>query len=145
MRALNDNRKRSLPIALLVISVALAGCAAPDAPAATPAAERTSAASTGNVEMKDMQYSPATLTVAEGATVTWTNQEATGHTVTPTDKTHWGSEGSGDEFEAWLQNGQSWSFTFTKPGTYEYYCVPHASKGADGQFQGMVGTIIVGG
>lgn len=145
MRASNHKKKRILPLALLAISVVLAGCAAPDAPSTTPTPESTSSASTGKVEMKDITFSPAKLTVAVGATVTWTNRDAMGHTVTPTDKALWGSEGSGDDFDAWLQNGQSWSFTFTKPGTYKYYCIPHASKGSDGEYRGMVGTIVVGG
>lgn len=101
-------------------------------------------ATSGEVVMRDIKYAPLTLRVATGATITWTNEDPMGHTVTPTDKAAWGSEGSGDAPAAWLQQGDTWSFTFTKPGTYQYFCLPHASKRSDGSYAGMVGTVIVG-
>lgn len=133
------SRTRSLGLAIAIIMVSLAGCASSDLPGAETAILRTEAL----VDMKDMMYTPATVTIAVGGSVTWTNQDDVGHTVTPADKTQWGTEGSGDEFETWLQQGQSWSFTFTKAGTYKYYCIPHASKRSDGEYRGMVGTVLV--
>ncbi|HEX9817151.1 MAG TPA: copper-containing nitrite reductase [Candidatus Thermoplasmatota archaeon] len=97
------------------------------------------------VDMKDFTYSPQTITVGVGSAVTWTNLDAVAHTVTPTDKVLWGTQGSGDPPSTWLAKGESWRFTFTMPGTYEYFCIPHASKGTDGKYVGMVGTIIVSG
>lgn len=97
------------------------------------------------VILKDATFGPATLTVAPGTTVTWRNEDPFGHTVTPADPAAWGSEGSGTDAEDWLQQGETWSFTFTKPGTYTYYCIPHASKGKDGAYKGMVGTVVVAG
>ena len=105
----------------------------------------TPAGAPGEVRMKDLQFAPKELRVEVGATVTWINDDPMGHTVTPTDKALWGSEGSGDAPDAWLQKGGSWSFTFAKPGTYKYYCLPHASRGSDGEYVGMVGVVIVGG
>jgi plastocyanin len=72
-------------------------------------------------------YSPATLTVVIGVnnTVTWVNNDNVPHTVTATD----GSFNSGN-----LNAGQSWSHTFTAPGTYTYDCAYHPW---------MKGTIIV--
>lgn len=102
------------------------------------------AAEPSTVRMKDIQFAPSVLRVPVGATVTWRNDDPMGHTVTPADKAQWGSQGSGDDVDDWLQQGNTWSFTFSKPGVYVYYCLPHASKGADGQYRGMVGTIVVG-
>jgi hypothetical protein len=55
--------------------------------------------------------------VPAATTVTWTNQDTAPHTVT--------SEGSGPLDSPNLQKGDSWSFTFTTPGTYAYYCAVH--------------------
>jgi copper-containing nitrite reductase len=64
-------------------------------------------------------YSPATITVVIGmnSTVTWVNHDSVPHTVTATDK----SFNSGN-----LDPGKSWTYTFTLPGTYNYYCIYHA-------------------
>ncbi|MGH3926295.1 MAG: cupredoxin domain-containing protein, partial [Pseudonocardiaceae bacterium] len=70
------------------------------------------------VSMEGLQFVPALLTVAVGDTVTWTNNDTALHTVTVTD---------GPEiFESELLNpGDTFTYTFTKAGTYEYYCAVH--------------------
>lgn len=97
------------------------------------------------VHMKDSKFEPATLRINVGSTVTWVNDDSMGHTVTPTDTAVWGTPGSGDAPATWLLEGQSWSFTFTEPGEYDYYCIPHAFKDEHGHYNGMTGKIIVGG
>jgi plastocyanin len=101
---------------------------APGTPAAvtagTPVAGETTGAQAA-VTIKDYAFTPATLTVAAGTTVTWTNNDAVPHTATASD----GSFDSGN-----LNPGQSFSFTFSTPGTYPYVCQYHA---------GMQGTIVV--
>ncbi len=75
-------------------------------------------------------YLPKTITVVVGVnnTVVWTNDDSVFHTVTATD----GSFNSGTIF-----SGQTWSHTFTQPGTYSYYfCQYHPW---------MKGTVIVKG
>ena len=84
--------------------------------------------------IQNYAYNPAQLTVTAGTTVTWINQDTVGHTVTegnpnspksPStrifDSSH-GTEGAG---VVTIQPGKSYSFTFTIPGEYEYYCIPH--------------------
>lgn len=93
--------------------------------------------------METSKFMRATLEVSVGSTVTWVNRDQMGHTVTPTDKAHWGSEGSGDDYETWIGVDEWWSFKFSKPGTYEYYCIPHGNEGAGGKYEGMAGTIVV--
>jgi len=62
-------------------------------------------------------YSTNTLTIEVGTTVTWTNDDpGQMHTVTDV---------SGAFDSGFLQAGDSWSFTFTDVGEYEYYCLPH--------------------
>jgi plastocyanin len=104
-------------------------------PVATPvAATQTSApgeapdeeaSKMNSIEIKDYAFTPATLTVAAGTTVTWTNSDAVPHTATASD----GTFDSGN-----LNPGQSFSFTFPTPGSFPYVCQYHA---------GMQGTIVV--
>jgi plastocyanin len=62
-------------------------------------------------------YSVNVLEVKVGDTVTWTNNdEGMIHTVTAAD----GSFDSG-----FLATGDTWSYTFTEPGEFEYLCTPH--------------------
>lgn len=63
-------------------------------------------------------YDPLNMTVVIGVnnTVTWTNNDGTIHTVSAND----GSFDSG-----YLNPGQSFTYTFTKPGVYEYHCQLH--------------------
>jgi plastocyanin len=72
-------------------------------------------------------YDPPTLTVNVGDKVTWKNNGEDVHTVTSDD----GSFDSGD-----IKAGASWSYTFTTPGTYTYYCAPHTW---------MAATVVVNG
>ncbi len=100
------------------------------APAPAPAAPAPAAASAA-VNVQNFAFDPMDLTVAAGTTVTWTNNDSVSHTVTWDDK----SVDSG-----LFGQGQTFSFTFTQPGTYGYYCIPHGSPGS-----GMHGTVIVSG
>lgn len=61
-------------------------------------------------------YSVNVLTVKVGTTVTWTNTDSMLHTVTDV---------SGAFDSGFLEEGDSWSYTFTEPGEYEYFCMPH--------------------
>lgn len=74
---------------------------------------------TGNaVAIQNFAFSPATLKVKAGTTVTWTNQDTDAHTVT--------SAGSGGPLHsAALVTHATYSYTFTKPGTYAYLCTIH--------------------
>ena len=80
-------------------------------------------------------YSPNPIQVSVGTTVTWTNNDSQPHTVTS------GSNGQPDNkfnsspnFTPLLNQGQTFSFTFTEEGEYPYYCMLHPN---------MVGTVNV--
>jgi plastocyanin len=68
------------------------------------------------VMISNMTFAPQTITVAAGATVTWTNGDDLPHTVTAVDKTFKSKP---------LDTGDTVSFTFAKPGEYAYFCSIH--------------------
>lgn len=79
------------------------------------------------VAIRDYTYIPAELSIRTGTTVVWTNDEKrTSHSVRFV-----GDDGFESER---IFPGESWSYTFSTPGTYVYSCGPHPE---------MHGTIIV--
>jgi plastocyanin len=76
------------------------------------------------VSIKDFAYSPQSLTIKVGTTVTWTNKDDVTHSVTA----------DSGVFNASIGPGETVSFTFTILGTYQYHCNPHPD---------MIGTIVV--
>ena len=87
--------------------------------------KKAKAAATANVTISDFRFTPATVTVVEGDTVTWTNDGPTGHSATA----------SNGEFDTGIfPAGESRSETFDTPGTYAYICTPHPN---------MEGTVVV--
>jgi plastocyanin len=80
------------------------------------AAQRAHAASDPVVTISNFQFSPSTITVHVGDTITWTNHGPSAHTATA-------SNGSFDT--GLLQKGTSASHTFTQAGTFTYFCRIH--------------------
>lgn len=74
--------------------------------------------STANAEVKidNFSFGPQTVTVPVGATVTWTNRDDIPHTVVSTDGVFKSKVRDTDE---------TFSYTFTKAGTYPYFCSVH--------------------
>ena len=78
------------------------------------------------VAIKDFTFTPARIQVGTGATVTWTNEDSVAHTVTGA---------SGNKMASrLLSKGERFSYTFSVPGAYSYYCTPHP---------GMTGVVTV--
>src|SRR5271169_1535659 len=88
-------------------------------------AQRSQAAGPGDktpsgVEIKIDNFSfgsAMSMTVTAGTTVTWTNNDDVPHTVVSEDKTTFRSKA--------LDTGEKFSYTFTKPGQYPYFCSVH--------------------
>ncbi len=79
------------------------------------------------VKIENFSYEPKELTVAVGTTVTWVNEDDVPHTAT--------GEGESPAFDSKaLDTDDKFSFTFSKAGTYPYYCKVHPH---------MKGTIVV--
>jgi plastocyanin len=70
------------------------------------------------VDIHNFAYRPAEVTVKAGTTVRWTNYDLDYHTVTSQDP-------GGPLDSPPIQRDQTWTYTFTTPGEYQYYCVPH--------------------
>ncbi len=73
-------------------------------------------APTQSVQIRNFAFVPAMLTVAPGTTVIWTNADEDPHSVVSTTK----SFRSGA-----LDTDGKFSFTFTHPGVYAYFCSLH--------------------
>ncbi len=79
------------------------------------------------IEVRDnLTFSPAELTIEAGTTVRWRSTSAMLHTVTPDGHSAWTSATLGG-------TGDTFTFTFDQPGTYEYYCEPHLSSNMRGR------------
>jgi len=76
--------------------------------------------------IKLFQFQPGNLAVKAGTTVVWTNGDDIEHSVTS------GMPGkeSGVFDSGFFKKGGTYSFTFTKPGTYTYFCKRHNSMKA---------------
>jgi plastocyanin len=96
----------------------LVGCGDPTSAAAAapgaPAAEEP--VSSNTVAIQNFAFSPAAVTIKAGTTVAWTNQDQDPHTV---------SAMSGAFHSPTLNTGQSYHYTFTAPGRFEYLCTIH--------------------
>jgi plastocyanin len=68
------------------------------------------------VNIDNFSFSPPTITVKAGTTVTWTNRDDIPHTVVADDKSFKSKV---------LDTGEKFTFTPTKPGTYGYFCSIH--------------------
>jgi plastocyanin len=68
------------------------------------------------VKIDNFSFGPAAIAVAAGTTVTWTNHDDIPHTVVADDKSFKSKV---------LDTDEKFSYTFTKPGTYSYFCSIH--------------------
>jgi amicyanin len=84
---------------------------------AARAQEKASAAAQSpSVHIDNFSFTPAEITVAPGATLTWVNGDDIPHTVVATNKAFRSKV---------MDTEQQFSFTFKEPGTYEYFCSLH--------------------
>jgi plastocyanin len=127
---------RTVGVSVLAVGLAiLAGCHADSSSGSSPQSSSAVAAAapagaTANVVIDTFQFQPKELNVAVGTTVTWTNHDDIRHTVTSGSADKPGGPLAGDLPE----KGASYSYTFTTPGEYPYYCTVHTS---------MIGSVIV--
>lgn len=103
---------------ILLAALFVAGSATAVLPA--PAAQ---AATTHQVLMSGYAFSPRTLTITAGDTVTWTNKDQAPHDVKTT-------SGPASIHSPMLNKGGTWSYTFTTAGTYGYLCTVHPNMTA---------------
>jgi amicyanin len=103
----------------------MSGMQSPPPSASATAADSPSPQGGTAVAIADFKFSPATLTVPVGTTVTWTNQDEEPHTIAAKD---------GSFHSPGMDTRGAYSFTFTTPGSYDYICSIHPF---------MAGTVVV--
>jgi len=111
-RAIRPQRLLAVGLCVLALAAAGLGCGSSNKRSGT------------EVTVADFSFTPKVIDVKKGATVVWTNQGQTEHTV----------KGSGF-FSRALEHGQKYSFRFSKPGRFNYLCTLHPTL--------MRGTIVV--
>jgi plastocyanin len=135
------NRLTGLGALLLgVAALAVVGCGGGDGgtgstetgAVTSSSAEDASAAPAGAVDMSakvdiaDFKYGPATVTIRSGGNVTWTNSDSAPHTATADNQKDFNTDT--------LNTGDSKKITFSKSGTFKYFCLFHPF---------MHGTVVV--
>jgi len=135
-------RSRNALLAIVVGVSLVASACAPSAPAATTArptqsesarpATATPAATTSSddktvvVQLGEHFFDPSSIMVKVGTTVIWRNNGQQVHDIHARD----------GSFDSPLLNpGNTFTFTFNKPGLYRYYCIPHEGDGMIGQVE----------
>ena len=103
----------------VMVATLLLSAASPRSSAKTPQT------ATAEVKVDNFSFGPATLTVAVGTTVTWTNRDDIPHTIVSTEKVFKSKV---------LDTDEKFSFTFDKAGTYPYFCSIHPK---------MTGSVVV--
>lgn len=124
--------RRLLLVIFAGMALTLAACSASSTSSPTTHSASSSPSTTGratdSITIHNFAFSPGTITVNPGATVTVTNEDQVVHTLTSSD----GGFNTGD-----IAPGQSKTLTAPKsPGTYTYFCMIH---------QYMTGTVVVSG
>jgi plastocyanin len=119
--------------AVCALALVAAGCgsssnkttANPPAASSPQSSSSSGSGGTVTVDMKNIAFSPNSVTVKVGQTVKWVNQDTVAHNVTAQ---------SGAFKSTNFGPGASFTFKATKPGTFGYVCTIHP---------GMIGTLIV--
>jgi plastocyanin len=116
--------KRNIRWAALGLCGLLAACFSDTGPLENGAGTRT-------VHMGSSSFSPSSVVVSRGGSVTWVNDNPIAHDITPNNPNQGG---------AWTarkiaaNTGTSFTFEFTQPGVFDYHCTLHS---------GMTGRITV--
>lgn len=109
-------------IVLVIAAVVILGGKSKNATSTSSKSSSTSvsnAVATDSVTIQNYAFSPTTIKVKAGTTVTWTNQDAVQHNIIANNASAAAPNGP------LIGRGETYKFTFTKAGTYTYYCMPH--------------------
>jgi plastocyanin len=104
---------RRIGAGLAILGLALLASSARSAYSARAAATPADATAVG---IDNFSFTPKEITIAKGTTVTWVNHDDVPHTVVNGDKVFRSKA---------LDTDDQFSFTFTEPGTYTYFCSVH--------------------
>jgi plastocyanin len=113
-------------LAALAATALLAGCGGDDN-TATKTSISPAAAASARIQIKDFVFAPDPVTVKAGRRITISNADSAPHTVT--------EQGGSPSFDSGtIKGGRSGALTFTKTGTFKYFCQFHPT---------MKGTVTV--
>ncbi|TSA44946.1 hypothetical protein D4R51_02730 [bacterium] len=123
----------ALPLAFLGAAFFLGGCGYQSTSQSTTPATNSAATApsptvdqtAGAVTIQNFAFSPASLTIKKGESVTWTNEDSAPHQIASDTNAFSGNA---------INKGQTYSFTFNTAGEFDYHCAIHPS---------MKGKIIV--
>ena len=104
-------KRKNVWVASLIVPVMIAMLLLAGSPSLK--ANDHSSAANAAVKIDNFVFGPQTLTVPVGTTVTWTNSDDIPHTSVSTE---------GVFKSKVLDTDENFSYTFTKAGTYPYYC-----------------------
>ena len=138
---INLSKHIRLAVSATFVVVAATGCASD--PSDVPTASQSPVAVTNapdvvktgvvvRIPAIDNNFRPKDSTAKVGDTVTFVNKGKNDHNVLPKTGTEWGTDVDG------LKPGESYSYVFSKPGVYPYYCSIHGTNRV-----GMIGSITV--
>ena len=109
-------------VSIVIVVVAVAAFILynpPDIGQPSPTEQQSSQTnSSSSVAIENFAFAPSSITVSEGTTITWTNNDNVDHTVTSTSGPE--SFDSGN-----MGQGETFRHTFTQAGTYDYICSIH--------------------
>jgi plastocyanin len=111
-----DRRLVAVAVVVVIVIIAVAALLAMQN---QPSGGTNNAGTGDSVDIRNFAFSPATLTIPIGTTVTWTNNDTTAHTVT-FDNGPFASSSN-------LASGQTYAVTFDQAGTFNYHCSIHPS------------------
>jgi plastocyanin len=108
-----------ISFALVLVSgfFLLTGCGSKSNNSTNPTSNGTTPVAAATATIQNFAFSPAVIHVLPGGSVTWTNKDATAHTVTD----NAGSFDSGN-----IAVDATYKMTFAKAGTYTYHCTIHS-------------------
>ncbi len=113
----------------VVVLFLLAGCSK-DNGYSSPTGPGGGTPGANEVWIQNSAYSPTTITVDAGTTITWINKDNVTHTVTSgTPGNPNGMFNSGN-----MGHNATFTYTFNTAGSYSYYCIPHSAT--------MHGTVV---
>lgn len=113
------NKTWGIIIAIVVVVALGAGAyyllKSPSYNNSTPSSTQNQQNSQNSITIQNFAFSPQTMTVKAGTTVTWTNQDTAAHNI----------KSSFDFNSKTLNKGDSYQFTFNEKGTFDYICGLH--------------------
>jgi plastocyanin len=115
-------------VALFALAAVAAACGSSSSSSTTTPTTPAGTGGTGaSVSIQNFAFTPKTLTVSPGTTVTWTNNDSAPHNVISAKSLSLNSTTTSVFASSTLSQGQTFSFTFQAKGVYFYECSIHKS------------------